>query len=354
MTEGQGPGGASEARHGAQERQGAGRRGRRLGIAFLLVLLLSCFALDAPSHEVRPAFLRVQQTAPETFDFSWRVPARGEYRLAIYVRLPDHCTPRTEPRSWRQNATFIEQWTADCPGGLAGNSVSIDGLPATLTDALARVERLDGTTQVARLTPSEPAFTVTDTESWTEVALTYGVLGVEHILLGIDHLLFVLALLMIVPGWRALVATVTAFTVAHSLTLGAATLGWVHVPGPPVEAVIALSILFVAVEIVHWRQGRPGITRSRPWLVAFVFGLLHGFGFAGALGEIGLPEHAIPLALLFFNLGVEAGQLLFIAAVHGAWVVLRTVPWPDWAWRVPVYAIGAMAGFWTIERIAGF
>jgi hydrogenase/urease accessory protein HupE len=183
-------------------------------------------------------------------------------------------------------------------------------------------------------------------------------LGVEHILLGIDHLLFVLALLMIVAGWRKLVATVTAFTLAHSITLAAATLGWVHVPQAPVEAVIALSILFVAAEIVHWKQGRPGITRRKPWLVAFTFGLLHGFGFAGALTEIGLPEHAIPLALLFFNLGVEAGQLLFIGAVFAAWAVLSRIPWPErvleQAWRVPVYVIGALAGFWTIERIAGF
>jgi len=321
----------------------------------LLVLALAvAVPPSADAHEVRPGFLRLQQTDTETFEVTWRVPARGDLRLGIYARLPDTCTVRGEPRAWRQAGTFIERWTADCPGGLTGREVVIDGLPATMTDVLARFERLDGTTQVARVTPAAPRFTVTDSESVVQVASTYGILGVEHILLGFDHLLFVLALLMIVPGWRSLVATVTAFTVAHSLTLGAATLGWVHVPGPPVEAVIALSILFVAVEIVHWRQGRPGITRRRPWLVAFVFGLLHGFGFAGALSDIGLPEHAIPLALLFFNLGVEAGQLIFIAVVHLAWRVLRRVNWPAWAWRLPVYGIGALAGFWTLERVAGF
>lgn len=330
----------------------SGLRFRAAGLVLGALLVLVTASLAA--HEVRPGFLRLQQTAPETVEVTWRVPARGEMRLGIYARLPDHCETRGEPRAWQQNATFIEQWTADCTGGLSGGEVVIDGLNSTMTDVLARVERLDGTTQVARLTPASPAFVVTDSESWTEVAVTYGVLGVEHILLGIDHLLFVLALLLIVPGMRALVATVTAFTVAHSLTLGAATLGWVHVPQAPVEAVIALSILFVAIEIVHWRQGRPGITRSRPWLVAFVFGLLHGFGFAGALSEIGLPEHAIPLALLFFNLGVEAGQLIFIVAVQLAWMLLRRVNWPAWAWRIPVYAIGSLAGFWTIERIAGF
>ena len=205
-----------------------------------------------------------------------------------------------------------------------------------------------------RLTPASPRFTVSESESWTQVAATYTALGMEHILLGIDHLLFVLALMLIISGWRKLVATITAFTVAHSITLGAATLGWVDVSQAPVEAVIALSILFVAAEIVHWRQGRPGITREKPWLVAFAFGLLHGFGFAGALNEIGLPEHAIPLALLFFNIGVELGQLVFVAAMLVLGALLKRVNWPDWAWRVPVYGIGAMAGFWTIERLAGF
>jgi predicted membrane metal-binding protein len=159
---------------------------------------------------------------------------------------------------------------------------------------------------------------------------------------------------MIVEGWRKLVATITSFTVAHSITLAAATLGLVKVPQAPVEAVIALSILFVAMEIVHWRQGRPGLTRQWPWIVAFAFGLLHGFGFAGALSSIGLPDHAIPIALLFFNLGVEAGQLLFIALALLVWELLRRIRWPEWAWRIPVYAIGSMAAFWTIDRIAGF
>jgi hydrogenase/urease accessory protein HupE len=323
-------------------------------IRTILLFLLLAVSSAGVAHEVRPAYLRIQQTADQAYDILWRVPARGEMRLALYVRLPENCTTRGEARSWQQNAAFMERWIADCDGGLVGKKILIEGLSATITDVLSRYERLDGTTQITRLTPADDSFVVTDKESWQEVASTYSLLGVEHILLGIDHLLFVLALLMIVEGWRKLVATVTAFTLAHSITLAAATLGWVDVPQAPVEAVIALSILFVAAEIVHWRQGKPGITRHKPWLVAFTFGLLHGFGFAGALVEIGLPEHAIPLALLFFNVGVEAGQLLFIAAVLLAWSVLRKVSWPVWAWRVPVYGIGTMATFWTIERIAGF
>lgn len=320
----------------------------------VVVVLLLVLAADVCAHEVRPAYLRIQQTADESFDLLWRVPARGQMRLGLHVQLPPHCEDAGELRTWQQGGVLVERWTARCPGGLAGHVVAIGGLSKTLTDVLARHERLDGTTQVARLTPANHTFTVTDAESWRQVAVTYGMLGIEHILLGIDHLLFVLALLMIVSGWRKLVATITAFTVAHSITLALATLGFVDVPQAPVEAVIALSILFVAVEIVHWRQGREGFTRRRPWVVAFIFGLLHGLGFAGALTEIGLPEHAIPLALLFFNIGVEMGQLLFIAAVYAAWAALRSLALSEWAWRVPVYGIGALAAFWTIERIAGF
>ncbi len=177
---------------------------------------------------------------------------------------------------------------------------------------------------------------------------------------GIDHLLFILVLLILVNGTRRLVATVTAFTVAHSLTLAAATLGFVQVPQAPIEAAIALSIVFVACEIVHSRQGRPGLTERWPWLVAFVFGLLHGFGFAGALSDVGLPQDAIPVALLFFNLGVEVGQLLFIAAVLAVITLVRkharsfVVSPPLWAWRVPPYAIGGVAAFWLVQRVTAF
>ncbi len=321
-------------------------------LAALLVALLLAGSVQA--HEVRPAYLRIQQEGAEQFDVLWRVPARGDMRLGIYVGLPEHCSESGEKLGWIEGGTHIERWSAHCPGGLFGHRVEILGLSATVIDALARVERLDGTTQVERITPANPSFVLTESESLGQVIATYTLLGVEHILLGIDHLLFVFALLMLVPGRRMLIWTITSFTLAHSITLAAATLGWVNVPQAPVEAVIALSILFVAMEIVHWKQGRPGITRRWPWLVAFTFGLLHGFGFAGALSEIGLPEHAIPLALLFFNVGVELGQLAFIAAVLLAWAALKRLSWPEWAWRVPVYTIGSLAAFWTIERIAGF
>lgn len=326
------------------------RRAALLGLAAWLS------AGAAGAHEVRPGYLEIKQTGDETYRVLFKVPARGELRLGIYARLPDLCTPVAPPSSYAVGGAFVDRWTVTCPGGLTGQEIAIDGLSATLTDALARVERSDGTTQVERLTPAAPSFTVEAAPAPLRVAWTYLHLGVEHILLGIDHLLFVLALLILVEGTRRLILTVTAFTVAHSLTLAAATLGWVHVPQQPVEAVIALSIVFVASEIAHARLGRPGLTQRRPWTVAFTFGLLHGFGFAGALTEVGLPEQAIPLALLFFNLGVEIGQLLFIGAAFGLWALASRapIPRPDWAWRVPAYGIGAIAAFWTIERIVGF
>jgi hydrogenase/urease accessory protein HupE len=320
----------------------------------LVLALLLTLAAAASAHEVRPAYLGVQQLDGETYDVLWRVPVRGTLRLRIDVKLPEVCQKAGEAPAWQQGGMVVERWTTRCRGGLTGGEIAIEGLEATLTDALFRYERLDGTTQVERLTPTRTTVTVTDAEGWQQVAGTYTALGVEHILLGIDHLLFVLALLIIVPNLRTMVFMITSFTVAHSLTLAAATMGFVAVPQAPVEAVIALSILFVAVEIVHWKQGKEGITRRKPWIVAFLFGLLHGFGFAGALSEIGLPEHAIPLALLFFNVGVELGQLLFVAAVLLVWAVLRKAALPAWAWRMPTYAIGALAAYWTIERVAGF
>lgn len=234
------------------------------------------------------------------------------------------------------------------------------GLDKTSTDVLVRFDFADGVSQAHRLTAGDPSFTVPTQPSSLEVVRTYLLLGVKHILGGIDHLMFVLALLLLVRGVRRVVVTVTAFTLAHSITLAGATLGFVHMPGPPIEAVIALSIVFVALEIIHSRRGKPGLTEQYPWIVAFTFGLLHGFGFAGALAQIGLPQSSIPIALLFFNVGVEIGQLLFIACVFAIIALARQVtrridvPRPAWAWAVPPYAIGSLAVFWVIQRIAAF
>lgn len=251
---------------------------------------------------------------------------------------------------------MVKQWSIVCAGGLKDVDIAIEGLQNTLTDVLARVTHAGGATQTVRLAPDNIRFTVSGIPSTLEVITTYLSLGIEHILLGIDHLLFVFALLLIVQGWRRLVGTITAFTVAHSITLAAATLGYVNVPQAPVEAVIALSILFLATEIIHMQQGKIGLAQRYPWLVAFIFGLLHGFGFAGALSEIGLPQSDIPLALLFFNVGVEVGQLIFVATVLLIGMVLkRLISQPmRWGETVITYMIGGIAAFWTIERVAAF
>ncbi len=321
-----------------------------------LAALLLLSALPAAAHEVRPAYLELNEIGPGLFRVLWKVPARDGLRLPLAPSFPPSCSADTEKRAAPAAGASIERWTMQCNGPLHGQRIGIDNLELTLTDALVRLELLDGETRTARLRPSQTSFLVERRPAAAQVARTYFLLGVEHILLGVDHLLFVFALLLIVEGRRKLLLTITAFTASHSVTLALAALGFAHVPSAPVEAVIALSILFLATEIVHRRRGRPTMTHQRPWLVALAFGLLHGFGFAGALSEIGLPASAIPLALLMFNLGVEAGQIAFIGVVlaGGALYHRVTVARLRHAWAVPAYCIGAVAAYWTLERVASF
>ncbi|MGZ4965248.1 MAG: HupE/UreJ family protein [Limisphaerales bacterium] len=325
----------------------------------LTLLLFACGICSALAHEVRPAYLEIQERTTDTYDVLWKVPGLGDQlRLALYVEMPDGSAIVGESRAIFVNNAFIERWTVKREGGLTGGSIRISGLDATLTDALVRIQRLDGSIQVTRLTPSSPSFVVEPAPSLGEVAGTYLKLGVEHILLGYDHLLFLLGLIMLVRGARKVIATVTAFTVAHSITLALATLGVVHVPRPPVEAAIALSIIFVAVEVIRLQHGERNLVVEYPWLVAFLFGLLHGFGFANALMEIGLPQSDVPLALFTFNVGVEFGQLIFICAVFGAAVFLGRFKIPTiarkYARPVAAYGIGSVAAYWFLERLSGF
>ncbi len=325
-------------------------------VPLFLVLLLTC-APRVFAHEIRPGYLELRQTGQDTYDALWKVPGKGEaLRLGIDVELPATCTNIAARRAAMVNAAFTERWTVRCAGGLTGKTIHIAGLRATVIDVLVRFERLDGSMQVTRLTPSSPSFVVAAPAGAMGVARTYTVLGIEHILSGIDHLLFVLALVIITRGGWTLVKTVTAFTVSHSITLALATLGYIHIPQRPVEATIALSIVFVASEILRARVGRPGLTARAPWLVALTFGLMHGLGFASGLSDAGLPDGHIPTALLFFSLGVEAGHFLFIASVLSLVALARRVrvPEPHWAPLVPPYAIGSMAMFWVIQRIAAF
>jgi hydrogenase/urease accessory protein HupE len=335
---------------------------------FLLFFIVVAVLLAPPAHsdELRPGYLEIRQTSPGAYNLLFKIPARGEdLRLAIYVKLPEGTLDVSLPRASFSDGAYVERRSIRRDVGLAGQAVSIEGLSATSTDVLVRIESLEGAVQTERLSPTKTSFVVQAVPGSGEVATTYLRLGVEHILFGFDHLLFVLALVILVRDWRRVAVTVTAFTIAHSITLAAATLGFVSVPGPPVEATIALSIMLVCVEILNARARKPSLTARLPWLVAFSFGLLHGFGFAGALAEVGLPQHAIPVALLFFNLGVEIGQLAFVAAVLTAGGLFRTLMAlrfePVLIQRtlnrldvIAAYAIGTVAAFWLTERTFAF
>jgi hydrogenase/urease accessory protein HupE len=286
-------------------------------------------------------------------------------RLAIYVKLPEGTQDVGPPRASFSDGVYVERRTIRLDGGFIGQPISIDGLSATSTEVLVRIESLAGAVQTERLSPTKTAFIIKAVPGGWETAATYLHLGVEHILFGFDHLLFVLALVILVRGWGRVAITVTAFTIAHSITLAAAALGFVNLPGPPLEATIALSIMLVAVEILNARRGKPSSTARLPWLVAFGFGLLHGFGFAGALAEVGLPQNSIAVALLFFNVGVEIGQLIFVAAILSTMSLFRYAasklleparirPALDRLDVTVAYAIGVMAAYWLIERTAAF
>ena len=326
----------------------------------LLQMLLCCGTVSA--HELRPGFLSLTETTPHSYDVLWKVPMRGIKRLRMEPVFPEDCRVTVPRTHFEDGVASTRRWTVQCEQGLPGREIAVDGLSATLTDVLVQIENQDGSSHSARLTSSEPRIRLAKTAGPFSVAKDYMSLGIEHILLGIDHLLFVFALLLLVRGRWLLVKTITAFTVAHSVTLAAATLDFVHVPSAPVEAIIALSIMFLATELArrYFSPAKePTLTEQYPWVVAFVFGLLHGFGFAGALAEIGLPQHAIPLALLFFNLGVEAGQLVFVAAVLSlAWVAMQgrfvSAPVVNWSRIGAVYAIGSLASFWFVDRLTGF
>jgi hydrogenase/urease accessory protein HupE len=327
---------------------------------FLMIMVFAYtvgIASVSYSHALQPGYLEIRLIEGETYAVMWKTPAIGSRPMKISALLPENCDQRSSSQSIWDGTAYVARWTSNCTNGLEGGVVLIDGLDQTSTDVLVRFDFADGANEARRLTPTNPFFIVPSQPNALEVARTYSLLGVEHILFGIDHLLFVLALLMLVKGTRRIVVTVTAFTIAHSLTLAGATLGFVNIAIPPVEAVIALSIMFVASEIIHGRRGRPGLTEKYPWAVAFTFGLLHGFGFAGALAEIGLPQSSIPLALLFFNIGVEIGQLFFVASVLLCIVLARQImlrfslAHPAWIWSLGPYTIGSLAAYWVFQRV---
>ncbi len=322
---------------------------------FIFLFLFFATGLKSFAHEIRPAFLQIVQTDQTHYNVYWKIPRLGDKIPSISVVFPDSFKVETLKQPNPTSGFIIYAYRINSEAPINGQIIRIDGLNKTLIDVLVNVDLLNGEKISFMLQPDQPSYIIPEKETLLGTVKTYLILGVEHILLGIDHLLFVFALLLITPGFKKLLKTVTAFTVAHSITLSLAALGFVGLPGPPVEAVIALSIVFLAVELIHYYKGEKTITAKYPWIVAFTFGLLHGFGFAGALTAIGLPQTTIPSALLFFNIGVELGQILFILLALGCIRLLSfKKKWPVYIKKIPPYAIGSVASFWLIERVVGF
>ena len=322
-----------------------------------IVLLILLFLSISHADEIRPAYLELNQKQENIFSLIFKVPAKGDKRLSLEVKLPQECSQITPKKANFIKGAYIEKWDVKCNTDLRNKNISVEGLQNTNTDLLLRLEFLDNSSQTAILKSTCRNYLVKEKASSFQIIKTYVMLGIEHILMGYDHLLFVFALLLIVKNIKRLLWTISAFTLAHSITMAGATLGLVHIPQPAVEAVIALSILFLAIELIYEKKDKQTLTFKYPWLIAFIFGLLHGFGFAGALAEIGLPQHAITLALVFFNIGVEIGQLLFVSAV-----VLLTFSLSNYknnkvkiaSKKVMIYIIGALSSFWLIERVVSF
>lgn len=329
--------------------------GFRLFLPCCVVVAALTNVTAARAHEARPVYLEIKETAPGQFSTLWRTPVLAGMRLPVALKFPDGVRNLREPVVQELADSLVERrWIDAGPDGLAGQRIEFPGLQLTITDVLVRVELLDGRTWTTIVHPSRPWTAIAASQGAWEVVGTYVVQGIRHILFGADHLLFVLGLLLIVADRWMLLKTVTAFTAAHSITLAVATLGYAEVPTPPLNAAIALSILFLGPEIVRVWRGETSFTIRHPWVVAFAFGLLHGFGFASALTGAGLPRHELPLALLSFNVGVELGQLGFIALVLGlerAFAVLE-IRWPRWVQALPGYAVGTLGAFWTVQRVA--
>jgi hydrogenase/urease accessory protein HupE len=328
--------------------------------SLLLGILIGVLAqiAGACAHEARPAYLEITETTPGRYEVLWRTPLFSGMRLPVVLRIPGEARNLTEPALREFPDSLVERRLIEVREGLAGKRIDFVGLQATITDVLVRTQLHDGSYSTTLVRPSRPWVEIAARRGPLAVAGAYLMHGVEHILFGFDHLLFVFALILIVRSGRVLLVTITAFTIAHSITLSLATLGVVHVPGPPIEASIALSILLLACEIIRLQRGQASLTARWPWLVAFSFGLLHGFGFASALTEIGLPQGDIPLALFTFNVGVEIGQLIFIGCVLGVLAGIKRVQLPPmlarYAPSAATYAIGSIAAFWFIERLGGF
>lgn len=330
---------------------------------FFIAIWLLFAATPAFADELRPAYIELNQVTETRWDILWKASAQSPLAEGRVI-LPDSCSMIDQPQKQRDQSNIITRFSMICDGPIANDQVGLRGLEYSNSDALLRIAPLGQNVQTIRLTPNANIAAIAPPDGAsiiTNVAGAYTLLGFEHIIEGYDHLLFILALVLLIPSLRLVAWTVTAFTLAHSITLIGTTLGYLSLPSQPVEAVIALSIIFLAIEVVQSlrRHGAPDeklrLSQRYPWMVAFLFGLLHGFGFAGALAEIGLPQNDVPLALLTFNLGVELGQLLIVGI---AIILMRLIQHlkPQWLILIKIligYAIGIIATYWFIERMIG-
>ena len=334
----------------------ADRRVRRSAGALVasLLALVTLRAGDVGAHALSPSLLVLHENAGGRVDVTWKIPMLRLTGADLETLLPADCPPTGAPAIDEDAESVTTRWTVDCgAAGLTGKRIGVDGLGPAKTDALLRLELADGRTVDTVLRAREPSLVVPGREAHTALASRYVALGIEHILTGYDHLLFVFGLLLLAAGTRALIATVTAFTLGHSITLTLAVLDVARVPPAPVEVLIAFSIFVLAVELARPDAAEaPTLMRRRPWLMAATFGLLHGLGFAGTLRAAGLPAQAVPLALLGFNAGIEIGQLAFVLTVLAATHALRPLVrrLPVWSRPVPVYAMGSLAACWMIQR----
>jgi len=318
-----------------------------------ICLGLALFPASARADELRPAYVEMTEQSPGQWSLLWKASANSRLGQSGEIMMPENCVVEGERQREYSGSNILTRLALRCDGSVQGQSIGLKGLELSTTDALVRIAPLDSAMQTLRLTPDQPVAALARPSVISNVAATYTILGIEHILLGFDHLFFVLALVLLLKGGWLVAKTVTAFTIAHSFTLVGTTLGWLSLPSQPVEAVIALSIIFLAVEVVKSRPDDIRLSGQFPWIVAFLFGLLHGFGFAGALAEIGLPEGDVPLALLTFNLGVEIGQLVIVAVALAVLHSLRELRghWLQPAKTSMAYGIGIIATYWFVERM---
>jgi hydrogenase/urease accessory protein HupE len=337
---------------GAMHSMHRDRAALSLAVASLILVLA---ASAAAAHPLAPALLDLRDLGDGRVAVTWKVSRFGAPGTAVTPVLPERCRDESEPAVAVDADSVTRTWTLACEGaGLVGEEVGFKGLGDARIDGLVRVTLADGRLIRGVVRAANPLLIIPERERRLDVARSYVAIGIEHILTGVDHLLFVAGLLLLVHGRRRLIETITAFTVGHSITLSLAALDVLHVPSRLIELLIALSVFLLAAELAREPAHATSLLRRRPWAMALAFGLLHGLGFASALREVGLPQADVPLALLSFNVGIEIGQLGFVAVLLAAGAALRTlrIGWPPWALRIPLYAMGSLAAFWCFERAA--